>query len=114
MNQDGPLPLIQPTDTEDDSSGSFILYRYGYAIISLSWAIFIVTANSVFQFWKFVIEPLSWTESTRNSYDYLYSVFVVIDEYVLSLWGVYVVAWWWTVSSWIGLKLFKQSKGTQT
>lgn len=118
MIQDGPLPLIQPSadfDAEEDSTDvSTKYYWYGYAVLALSWTIFIVTANSVFLCWKFVIEPLSWSENTRNSYEYLHSVFVTVDDYVVSLWGVYVVAWWWAVFSWIGLKMFKQSKGTQT
>lgn len=118
MNHDAPLPLIQPSidlDSDEESQDvSATLFWYGYAVLAISWTLFIVTANTVFLCWKFVIEPLSWTESTKYEYDYLYVVFSTIDEYVMSLWGVYVVAWWWALFSWVGLKLFKQSKGIQT
>lgn len=114
MAYDDPLPIIQPTaDLDDDEDISATLYFWGYAVLAISWTLFIITFNTVFGCWKYVIEPLSWDASTQKYYNFMYLVFDVIDDYVLSFWGVYVVAWWWALYSWTGLKLFKQSKGTQ-
>lgn len=118
MSYDNPLPLIQPSvdfeDSDADLDQSATLYWYGYAVLALSWSLFIITANSVFRCWIYVIDPLSRSENTKRTYDYLYWLFQNIDEYVISFWCLYVVAWWWALISWCALKLFKQSKGIQT
>lgn len=115
MAHDDPLPIIQPTlDAEDEQDVSGTLYFWGYAVIAISWTLFILTVNMVFGLWKYIIEPLQWHENTTRLHEILYLVFSVLDDYIISFWGVYVVAWWWALYSWTGLKLFKQNKGIKS
>lgn len=118
MNYDDPLPLILPDGDFDELDAESLnhtnLYWYGIGVLALSWSLFIITANSVFQCWKYVIEPLSWSPKTRQMYESIHTVGELFDDYVVSFWCLYVIAWWWALFCWCGLKLFKQSKGTQT
>lgn len=106
-----PLPLIVSPDEVYTKQAEDIPMWYGYALIVLTWLLFLVTINSVFECWRYIIEPLKWSESTAKYFTTLESVFSTLDSAVLSLWCVYVVAWWWANASWLGLKLFRQSKG---
>ncbi|KAG2732484.1 hypothetical protein G9P44_004901 [Scheffersomyces stipitis] len=134
MDFDEPLPLIRPPkqipsveaaaassvapdrESESESSeeasadNSAIYYAYGYGIIAVSWMIFLVSANSFFRIWQFVIEPLR-SCGYESLYFQLATVFSTADNYVLSMWSIYVVVWWWAIVSWCGLKLFRHSKG---
>lgn len=113
---DTPLPLIPPSVDYDENAGldPTTLYRYGYAVLALTWFLFIVTINSVFHFWSYIVEPLAWSDRTRDSHVFFCRLFDLVDYYVVSFWCVYVIAWWWALLLWCGLKLFKQSKGIQT
>lgn len=121
-----PLPLIQrprvvPERGEDGPVLSFrggadvsnddpdTLMWYGYAILWFTWFVFIVTVNTVFSVWKFVIAPLK--DTSPLVYVASRRCFEVIDEYVMALYAIYVMLWWWALLSWSGLKLFRHSKG---
>lgn len=114
-----PLPLIERpefihTSVESDGSekGSEIsLATYGYLIIFVSWTVFLISMNTLFKVWSFVIYPLSLDPMTRPKYYKLTTFFEHLDYYVLSCWCIYVVFWWWSCASWVGLKLFRHSKG---
>ncbi|CUM68557.1 uncharacterized protein PRCAT00006283001 [Priceomyces carsonii] len=115
MEFDDPLPLIErddsliETETESDSSFSRNCVFYGYLILFASWIIFLISMNSIFRIWQYVIFPISL--SSERVYRKLFSLLETVDYYVLSGWSVYVVVWWWSVLSWCGLKLFRHSKG---
>lgn len=111
---DDPLPLIIPPESVHLENERYFPEWAGYALLALTWLLFVVTVNSLFECWKWIIEPLSWSEDTKQYYEGLTGIFTTIDNLVLSLWCIYVVMWWWALFSWIGLKLFKQSKGIQT
>lgn len=83
------------------------LATMGYCILVFTWMLFVVTVGSMFQLWKFVILPFYPLEL----YYKMYSILSVIDGYIMTIWSVYIVIWLWAVVSWIGLKLFRQSKG---
>lgn len=119
MDFDEPLPLIErqefihpPLSLEDESDpkSSKTLAIYGSLLIFFSWIVFIITMNSLFKIWLYIIYPLSQYLNTAI-YDKLVIYFEIWDYYVLSGWSIYVVMWWWAVGSWLGLKLFRHSKG---
>lgn len=99
-----PLPLIQPPKTSQIDAQRLAVY--GYAILIGTWLVFVVTINSMFGVWRWVIAPLP--QASRRA---LVPVLTTIDEYVVSMWGIYVVVWWWAVALWVGLKLFRHSRG---
>lgn len=117
-----PIPLIIPSDeyhsrTYDDTkdySTESNLAIYGYLVLATTWILFLITVNSIFKCWHWIIEPLRISNETLGLYLWLYKVFLSVDNLVVSLWCIYVAVWWWALLSWIGLKLFRQSKGTQT
>lgn len=117
MSKDEPLPLIVADDEiyEDDEAGLFVSLRtIGIIVLVSTWAIFLISVNSFFEIWRFIIAPLKYYSETKDLYMYLKNGFLIVDYYVVSLWCLYVVFWWWALLSWIGLKLFRQSKGLQT
>lgn len=104
-----PLPLIpwdDPIDEEQDSG--FDIGMWGYMILFASWLVFVISCNTFFGAWKYVIMPLEGDAFERVS-----KYFKVIDAYVFRFWNVYIVIWWWAIISWTGLKLFRHSKGTR-
>lgn len=111
-----PLPLIEPS--EDDTSSwlqgdtVYELARYGRMLLWATWLLFVVTINSIFELWRWAIAPLAKRDSKLHAQITLF--FEKWDYVVISLWCIYVVAWWWALFSWIGMKLFRQSKGIQT
>lgn len=117
MFNDEPLQLIVP-DADyyeaDEYEGYLSLKQIGVIIIFSVWAIFLVSVNSFFEIWRFVIYPLKFHSETSALHKELERWFLTVDYYVVSMWCLYVVFWWWAVFSWIGLKLFRQSKGLQT
>lgn len=99
-----PLPLIEPQEPDlvvGDTT------KYGYFLLALTWTLFVITINTLFKLWTLALIPLR----LYTVYDSLYTVFETLDYYVLVLWGIYVLAWWWALVSWAGLKLFRHSKG---
>lgn len=117
MLKDEPLPLIVADDEiyEEDETASFVsLKTIGIIVLVSTWTIFLISVNSFFEIWRFIIAPLKHYSETIDLYKYLKSGFLIVDYYVVSLWCLYVVFWWWALLSWIGLKLFRQSKGLQT
>lgn len=90
------------------------LSQLGYLIILSVWFLFLITVNSLFEIWRLVIFPFSQSPTTLQLHEQFVVIFSTVDYYVLSLWCLYVVFWWWALLSWIGLKLFRQSKGLQT
>lgn len=117
MFDDEPLQLIVP-DADyyeaDEYEGYLSLKQIGVIIIISVWAIFLVSVNSFFEIWRFVIYPLKVHSETIALHKELEKWFLTVDYYVVSMWCLYVVFWYWAVFSWIGLKLFRQSKGLQT
>lgn len=118
-----PIPLIITSEEyvhgktlEDIRSDSreTNLAPYGYAILLVTWLLFSVTINSIFKCWRWIIEPLKLSDQTMDLYIILHDACEIVDNLVVSLWCIYVAVWWWALFSWIGLKLFRQSKGTQT
>ncbi|EDK39440.2 hypothetical protein PGUG_03538 [Meyerozyma guilliermondii ATCC 6260] len=112
-----PLPLLKPRNPiksySNDTDQLFSLRTYGYLILAATWIIFIVTTCSLLGIWDYIIFPLSLSSSTDHLHSQLSSIFRFIESSVLKAWGIYVVLWWWAISSWIGLKLFRHSKGIQ-
>ena len=122
MDDEEPLPLLEKLNNihhlnqfsdDEENSSRLLPSHYGYVIIGVSWVIFVSTINSLFRIWSYVICPLAHSENTKTIYEKLYSFFEISDSYVLKLWSIYIVIWWWSVVSWIGLKLFRHSKGIQ-
>lgn len=118
-----PIPLIIPSDEYShshsygdakDYSTESNLAIYGYVVLAMTWILFLVTVNSIFRCWHWIIEPLRISNETVGLYIWLHNMFESLDNLVVSLWCIYVAIWWWALLSWIGLKLFRQSKGTQT
>lgn len=118
-----PIPLIITSDEygHDLSYGNnkechplSNLALYGYLILAVTWILFLVTINSIFKCWRWIIEPLALSEDTMGLYQWLVGFCESLDSLVVSMWCVYVAVWWWALLLWIGLKLFRQSKGTQT
>ena len=87
-----------------------VLARYGYAILISTWLLFLITLNSFFHTWRFIIIPISGYELHQR----LCWWFETMDDLVVKLWCIYVVGWWWAFVSWSGLKLFRHSKGIQS
>lgn len=119
MNSDEPLPLLVHPPNKNENAIEMNLDPermkfYGYLILTSTWIIFIISMNTFFEAWKFLLHPLSQTESMIDLYTYLYKGFTVLDDYVLKIWCIYVVIWWWAIISWCGMKLFRHSKGLQT
>ncbi|CAH6721420.1 hypothetical protein CLIB1444_06S01772 [[Candida] jaroonii] len=105
-----PLPLIpcdDPVD-EDEQVSSFSIGVLGYMILFASWLVFVISCNTFFEIWRYVILPLK-----GDTYETISRYFEVVDAYVFKFWNVYVVIWWWAIISWTGLKLFRHSKGTR-
>lgn len=118
-----PIPLIiiseeysheQNIRTDQEYSARLHSAFYGYLVLTFTWILFLITINSIFQCWRWIIEPLRMTQDTVSLYDWLYRKCEFVDDLVVSLWCIYVAVWWWALLSWIGLKLFRQSKGIQT
>ncbi|KAK6199614.1 uncharacterized protein RJT21DRAFT_48252 [Scheffersomyces amazonensis] len=114
-----PLPLIRIRDTiedpqESDQENYDSILWYGYLILLCSWVLFVMSINSIFELWKFIIHPLSVSERTIPIYKSLQVTFECTDRYILKLWCIYIIVWWWSIISWTGLKLFRHSKGIQT
>lgn len=115
MSHEGPLPLIvtEDSDSEEEDVSSPHLAQIGYAVIFVTWFLFFVSINSIFHTWRYIIAPLQLNKSTQRVYFHLEVLFSAIDNHLVSLWCIYIVCWWWALLSWIGLKLFRQSKGIQ-
>ncbi|CAI5758240.1 unnamed protein product [Candida verbasci] len=103
-----PLPLIDPED-EIDNLNYDNLRIYGYILLISTYVLFIISINSFFELWKFIIQPLYGGEM----YFQLYTIFKFIDDMIVRIWCIYIVCWWWAIISWCGLKLFRHSKGIQ-
>lgn len=116
MRLQEPLLLIEPSESfpENHLPDPESLAYYGYCLIFLSWALFVVTVNSVFRCWHWILEPLQSNPSTIDLYHKLYKYCEYWDYICISLWCIYVVSWWWALWSWVGIKLFRQSKGIHT
>ncbi|CAX43524.1 conserved hypothetical protein [Candida dubliniensis CD36] len=110
-----PLPLIESPDSiELDPINHENLAIYGYLILISTWILFIISVNSIFEIWRFIIQPLQLSSSSSIVlHDKLTSFFETIDSYIIKLWCIYVVCWWWAIVSWSGIKLFRHSKGIQ-
>lgn len=118
-----PIPLIVTSDefrpgyslaADKDDSLEQNLARYGNLILAFTWLLFLITVNSLFQCWRWIIEPLAHTSETAALHAWLGEICESIDYLVVSAWCIYVAVWWWALLSWVGLKLFRQSKGIQT
>ena len=94
-----PIPLI-PWHQQAELPN---LKLYGYLLLFALWAIFIITINSIFQLWRYIIDP--------HQSPVLTSWMNTFDEYVFRSWSFYVVIWWWAIIAWCGIKLFRHSKG---
>lgn len=119
MSVQEPLPLIAAPGEHADfeplsEEESRRLTRYGYALVALTYVLFLVSINSMFKCWHWVILPLSWLPDTLELHAKVRGWCETFDYVVISLWCIYVVGWWWALFSWIGLKLFRQSKGIQS
>ncbi|EGV60086.1 hypothetical protein PSN45_002174 [Yamadazyma tenuis] len=115
MDADDPVPLIpwdEPMSDEKEPSAES-LRLYGYALVVGTWLLFAVSINSFFELWRFVIAPLSMDSRSQQLHQRLVGFFSTVDQYVLRSFGIYVVGWWWALVSWVGLKLFKHSKGNR-
>jgi len=99
-----PIPLIEPQLSVATVGDTRVL---GYTILVSTWVVFVITINSLFSVWVMVIQPLANTPW----YDRMYWFFSTIDDYIFAIWSIYIVAWWWSIISWCGLKLFRHSKG---
>lgn len=116
-----PLPLIPWDDQYDDidtdesnDESMFSLRFYGYALLFASWLLFLVSVNTMFEIWQYVIYPLSLDSRTSWLYNDLKLYFTVFDKYIMRFWSIYIVIWWWSIISWCGIKLFRHSKGIQS
>lgn len=105
---DEPLPLIPWDNLQDETDDIPNLALYGYGILAATLGLFLVTFCSIFEVGLYVIAPLK----THETYPQLYNIIRVVDDYVMRFWGIYVVAWWWAIISWCGLKMFKHAKGS--
>lgn len=122
MDYDEPLPLIERSEIivfsdlsdEQDQNLTTSLAFYGYAILFSTWLLFLITFNSLFSVWSYVIQPLSYNPESKELHNRLSYIFESLDNYVLSFWCIYIVIWWWSIISWCGLKLFRHSKGIQS
>lgn len=124
MEVEDPIPLIPWDDLSEEldldnadsekSPSCLSLKVYGYSILIASWMLFVVSINSIFEVWKFVIYPLSTHKETLSLYNHMDKYFSILDKYFMRFWGMYVVIWWWSIVSWCGLKLFRHSKGIQS
>lgn len=106
MNTNQPTDMNESTELKEANPN---LKLYGYAILLSTWLLFIITMNSFFHLWQFIIAPITGTLLHTQ----LTTVFRTIDGLVVKLWCIYVVCWWWAFVSWTGLKLFSHSKGMQ-
>lgn len=117
MEQVDPLPLIRrlvhETGTAKAYESTQSLAFYGRVILVGCWTLFVITANTIFLVWKYVIAPLAKEPSTQRLHAKITVWCERIDSYVLGCWCVYVVLWWWFLVSWVALKLFRHSKGIQ-
>ncbi|RCK67157.1 hypothetical protein Cantr_02647 [Candida viswanathii] len=100
-----PLPLIDYQSPPKDTLDYLRLLYYGYLLLTATWLLFIVTVNSIFEIWKYVVQPVP-----APLRDTLTMWFETIDAYVIKLWCIYVVCWWWAIVSWCGLEMFRNSK----
>lgn len=120
MEIEEPLPLIRPShdfisaEYELKIANNKHVATYGYILLTLTWGLFFVTVNSLFKCWLWVIHPLKLHEETIDLYYTIKTWCEKTDYVVVSLWCMYVVAWWWALFSWVGIKLFRHSKGIQT
>lgn len=117
-----PLPLIRrEEDTvflgENEISEDCLNYkdlrRIGLSLIIGSFLVFIISVNSLFKTWRYIISPLKGESGDGALYNRLFKSFEVIDDYVLKIWSIYIMMWFWAGFSWLGLKLFRHSKGVQ-
>lgn len=117
MKVDEPLPLLKPANLNDTKNegtdGNASFKKYGYLLLIFCWFVFLLTTNTIFELWKYVIYPLSQYDLTQDIYKRLFGVLLTVDYYVLSLWSYYIVIWAWSFISWVGLKFFRHSKGTE-
>lgn len=100
-----PLPLIEYQFTPKDTLDYSRLSKYGHLILFVTWFLFIISVNSIFELWRYVILPLS-----SLLRDNLTIYFETLDSYVFKLWCIYIVCWWWALISWCGLEMFRNSK----
>ncbi|KAL6452270.1 hypothetical protein SBY92_001528 [Candida maltosa Xu316] len=100
-----PLPLIQSHDQENHSINHDKLKLYGYFLLISTWIVFIISINTFFEIWRFIIQAIpSPLRETLTGY------FEILDSYILKIWCIYIVCWWWAVISWCGLEMFRNSK----
>lgn len=117
MDHDEPLPLIVKAETilfetqEPQRTSHVSLATYGYMLIAATWLLFVVTVVSFFRLWVYVIEPLRHIPQHSDLYQTLSVIFETSDQYIMRMWGIYVIAWWWAMVSWNALKLFRHAKG---
>lgn len=114
---DVPLPLIVKAETilfdtqGPQRAAGVSLATYGYLLITATWLLFVVTVVSFFRLWIYIIEPLRLNSRYSGLHQTLSDAFAESDQYVMRMWGIYVIAWWWAMVSWNALKLFRHAKG---
>lgn len=117
-----PLPLIRREEdtvflSDNENSEDCLNYkdlrRIGLSLIIGSFLVFIISVNSLFKTWRYIISPLKEEFGDGKLYNRLFKSFEVIDDYVLKIWSIYIMMWFWAGFSWLGLKLFRHSKGVQ-
>ncbi len=88
---------------------------YGYLIIIVTWAMFVVSIGCIFNLWE-------WCLGNDNPLlQYIIDQTLVLDGdgmavvdnyYIYSLFLSFVIIWIWCVISWISMKLFRHTKGS--
>lgn len=119
MNDDEPLPLIPLPDeltfldpeTPDIFNGT---PADAYIFVTVTWLLCFVSFCALFLWWRYVIEPLTWSNGTKAIHDKLVLVFLLFERHVISFWCIYIAAWWGAYLRWIGWKMFRHSKGIQS
>lgn len=83
--------------------------KIGWFMLIITWGLFVISINTFFKLWVYVIDPLKDTlyyEPIRRACEFA-------DNTILTCWCIYVLSWWWAIVSWVGLKLFRHSKGVE-
>lgn len=121
MDIQEPIPLIPWDDEPDDIQNELeshgwncSLGFWGYSLLLASWMLFLVSTNTIFEVWRYVIYPLSLDPRTQEFHSKLMTWCSIFDKYVMRFWSIYIVTWWWSIVSWCGIKLFRHSKGIQS
>ena len=85
-SQSLPLPLIESPDSIDlDPINHENLAVYGYLLLISTWMLFIISINSIFEIWRFIIQPLQSSPTSLLLYDKLTISFETIDSYIIKV-----------------------------